>query len=161
MSTICYKDGIIAGDTMMSFNSELCNGVKKVGRLDDYLFGFVGHLAIMHRMYAWIDLIPDDVAPQDFYLHLEDMPDMGELSGTVMLVGKDRRIWSIGSDGSSLRLTGEYEAIGSGSTYALGALHAGKSAEESVKTAMHYDAYTGGNVETFTFSDGLHNPGLY
>lgn len=40
-----------------------------------------------------------------------------------------------------------YFAIGSGSPYAVAAMHCGKSAQESVSIAAHFDPATGGNID--------------
>lgn len=43
-----------------------------------------------------------------------------------------------------------YFSIGSGSPYAVAAMHCGKSAEESVYIAAHFDPKTGGAIDCLT-----------
>jgi ATP-dependent protease HslVU (ClpYQ) peptidase subunit len=160
MSTVAYKDGIIAGDTMMSFGSELIGGVRKVGRTENFLFGYVGQMSGMYRMYKWVNNLPEYTDPNDFYEHADTL-NMGDIDGSAILISRTEDIWALSAAGGMILLRRAYESVGSGSTYALGALASGASAIEAVKTAITLDAYTGGKVETVTFKDPISNPAHY
>lgn len=47
-----------------------------------------------------------------------------------------------------IKVSDEFYAIGSGSPYAMGAMAKGATAEEAVRIAMRWDPHTGGEVQT-------------
>ncbi|MER9390093.1 hypothetical protein [Mesorhizobium sp. M0435] len=49
-------------------------------------------------------------------------------------------------------LEAPFFAIGSGTEFALGPLHAGRTAEEAVRIASEYDSLTGGPIHTAKLS---------
>lgn len=67
-------------------------------------------------------------------------------SGSILAI-VNNRVFEIGSDYSRVRNSSGNYSIGSGSSYALGALQMGANAKEAVKTAAHYDAYTGYEIK--------------
>ena len=64
-------------------------------------------------------------------------------SSLVVVAG---RVYRIGHDGSWVRSTNGYYAVGSGADYALGALAAGTGLVKAIKAAAHHDPYTGGTL---------------
>lgn len=62
---------------------------------------------------------------------------------------RELELWHVG-DGQLSRtaIAREYEAIGSGSAYALGAMSMGASARKAVLVAAEHDQYTGQGVDT-------------
>lgn len=75
---------------------------------------------------------------------------------SVALVAVDNQLFEIGSDYSVTQTENGLYSIGSGSSYALGALMAGASPGEAVEIARHYDIYTGGNVSLARCEEILH-----
>lgn len=67
-----------------------------------------------------------------------------------VLVAVNKRVYSIGGDFSRVRNTSGRYAIGSGSLFARGALHAGASAKRAVEIAAEIDPWTGHEVKAFT-----------
>jgi len=158
MSTIAYRDGIIAADTLASTNYKTMEGVRKVGRTNKFLFGLAGRYANIHRVYHWIKEIENECSPHDFYKHSEKL-DASGLDCTVILVEENGIIWTMQDDGNVCQVFSDYEATGSGQEFALGAMHAGASAEDAIKAASKFDAHTGGVViNTVSFSDIVHSP---
>lgn len=71
--------------------------------------------------------------------------DNGELhSNGAALVAVNGRLFEVGSDFSAI--PSKQAVLGSGSSYALGALRAGATPKEAVQIASHYDVYTGAKV---------------
>lgn len=66
----------------------------------------------------------------------------GQVAG-IALIAVNGRVYEIGGDFSKIRVSGGNYAIGSGSSYALGALSSGKTAKEAVGIAAQHDMATG------------------
>lgn len=64
-----------------------------------------------------------------------------------VLVVVNKRVYAIGGDFSRVRNTSGRYAIGSGSLFARGALHAGASAKRAVEIAAEIDPWTGHEVK--------------
>lgn len=158
MSTVAYRDGTMAADTIMSFNSELMYGVHKVGRTKRFLFGFVGQFAGMAPLYDWLVVVEQmEDHPEKFYKHAEHL-NMGKSEGSALIADEDGKVWQLLDDGGVVRLNGAYQAVGSGDGYAHGALFCGADAHSAVEAAINFDAFTGGHVETVDFSSPIHAP---
>lgn len=161
----------IAWDSQVTAGSTKTVGMNKVVKINDqFAVGIAGHLRyanLIHR--ATVNKIhPFDLAQPDFdgygwvlddmvpawmkavKKELENLPD-GESDPPwgVALVALGSRIYDIGSDFSVSPVEG-FAAIGSGSQFAITAMHLGKSAKQSVEIATELDMYTGGNVKEMT-----------
>lgn len=157
MSTIAYRDGIIAADTLASTGNKTMTGVRKIGRTDRFLFGLAGRFSGVHRIYNWVKEIEKDTSPHDFYKHMESLETLG-LDATVLLVEKDGTIWTMTDDGGVCKVAATYESIGSGQDFALGAMYVGASASDAIEAACNFDPYSGGEVHTVSFDSPVHSP---
>lgn len=132
MTTIAYKDGVMAADEQNSWHSATVN---KLWRLKDgSVIGFAGARDQGLEALAWIkntDLPKPTV--DDLHI-LRAYPD-GRLS-----VYKERLV--------EVFLEEDVFAIGSGSEYAMGAMAAGGRAIDAVKIAAMFDPSTGDGVRT-------------
>lgn len=160
MSTVAFRDGKMSGDSIMSWGDQLCDGVEKVGRTENYLFGFAGRLGYMRPTYRWISKLDEDgVDPEDYYLHADDLPlPDGSSAGNALIASRDGRVYLIALDGFANKIGRAFDSIGSGGSFALGALLTGASAEDAVSCASIVDAYSGGRIHTWTFDDPVHCP---
>lgn len=161
MSTIAYRDGVIAGDSIMTWCDQLSDGIEKVGRTENYLFGYAGRYNFMRPIYEWVaHLDKQGVHPEDFYKHQDEMPDLpdGGSAGNAIIVNRDGEIFMVSFDGFAGRIFRDYDAVGSGSDYAIGALLHGASAEEAVSLASVVDAHSGGRIHAWTFDNPVHCP---
>jgi len=143
MTTIAYRDGVIAydsrqtrGDRIVSDNSPKCQVVNGVSFL---LSGVVcDENALISAYFGTPSPVPV------------------ECSGFVvdgyrlMMVGHDDKtgIWKMDLD------LANPDAIGSGAPYALAAMDMGASAEDAVRMAMKRDIYTGGIVRSINLMEG-------
>lgn len=139
MTTIVYKDGILAGDSLMSADGELSHYSKKVFNIDGYLLGIAGQACTIDFFRDWVreNCDPDVLNGLDHNYTILVVPPKGtkiHLYSSVTGVLKD-----------SLSKNKPY-CIGSGSSIALGALQMGATAEEAVKAAINIDLYSGGKV---------------
>ena len=133
MTTVTYKDGIIASDSQSDwFYNEI--GVKKIFRVQGMVIGCAGSAAIGSQFVEWMSgkgnkpVIVDDDA----------------FSAIVIKKGKccqyDKGLVPLYSE--------PYAAIGSGAKFAIAAMDCGKSAKDAVKIARRRDSYTGGHIHT-------------
>lgn len=139
MTTIAYKDGVMAADTSLTHNGVWEGSFVKIHILpDDRLVGIAGCPG-MQKMFAdWLQFGGD--APKfdrdDHFFALVAYPD-----GACSIY--DRFM-------SEIEMNEPSHAIGSGKEMAIGAMAAGASAEQAVLIACKYDAYSAEPVSTMT-----------
>ena len=63
-----------------------------------------------------------------------------------LLVAVNGRLFEISSDFAFTTNDSRVYSVGSGSSYALGALGAGADPESAVKIAAYFDSFTGGDI---------------
>lgn len=137
MTTIAYKDGIIAYDSRQTRDNRIVtDNVNKCSVVNGVSFFLSG-------------VVSDEKALIDAYFGTPASAAV-ECSGFVVDAGKlmrighddDTGIWKQDLDPTNP------DAIGSGTSYAIAAMDMGASAEEAVHAAMKRDIYTGGTVRT-------------
>ena len=146
MTTIAYRDGVLAGDTLISRGDEGMTGFLKIGKIHGHLVGLSGSAFDYDPVWAWLTNIFEEnsnASPRDFWKR-DDAP---EGDSSVILVDPSRVIWSIRtSDGRAVRVPHLFDAIGSGCDYAMGAMQVGATAREAVRAAARFDLRSGGAV---------------
>jgi 20S proteasome alpha/beta subunit len=141
MTTIAYKDGVIAYDSRQTRNNRIVSdSVTKCQVVDGVHFFLSGAVCDEGALIAAYFGTPSPV-PVECSGYVVD-------GGKLMMVGHDDNtgIWKQELDPSNP------DAIGSGSPYALAAMDMGASAAEAVRAAMKRDIYTGGKVRTLTIT---------
>lgn len=165
MSTIAYRNGVIASDSQITLCDEKSYGVEKVGRTENFLFGFSGRYHFIRPMFLWIsELDSKNIHPENFYKFADQLPDFPSDSGSdsvVLLADRAGDIFLINSDGFGGKVFRDFEAIGSGAPYALGGMACGVSAIDAVLGACELDVYSGGCVVSWDFNKPVHCPNDY
>jgi ATP-dependent protease HslVU (ClpYQ) peptidase subunit len=137
MTTLVYRDGILAADTQITYGGMRIPGhATKIHKLPDgSLYGFVGSLETGELMRK--ALLCDDP---------ESRPDLKVdtyegliLTATGKMLFFEDRGW--------IPLKLPYIAMGSGMSYAFGAMAMGATAPEAVKVSMKLDGGTGGKCK--------------
>lgn len=135
MTTIAYRDGILAADT------QVCGGggragtvVKVVRRSDGHLAGTAGDLSWAQRLHGWFMGGENGEPP---------LPKEG--GGEAILIRPDGGVHYV-DEVRTHTLKADCHASGSGSQFALGAMAAGATAERAVEIACSLDIHTGGEV---------------
>ncbi|MCV4285082.1 Ntn hydrolase family protein [Pseudomonas capsici] len=142
MTTIAYKDGVIAYDTRQTRNSTIVSdNCSKCQVVDGVSFFLSGAVCDERALIAAYFGTPSPV-PVECSGYAVD-------GGKLMLVGHCDKtgIWKLELDPANP------DAIGSGSAYALAAMDMGASAEGAVRAAMKRDIYTGGKVKAFVIGE--------
>jgi ATP-dependent HslUV protease subunit HslV len=134
MTTIAYRDGVLAADSLVTAQGIREGAMTKIAKVGRVLAAGCGNGV---RIRAFLDWVRGGMkgAP----------PAMGDNSEAVILAPGHPVVY-VGSDGLMTQEGCEFYALGSGSRIAYGALAAGASAEEAVRIAARYDTSTGGEV---------------
>jgi hypothetical protein len=138
MTTIAYKDGVLAADTLATSNCLRDNYGTKIWRVGKLLVAASGNKACCLRFRTWV---ADGMEGES--------PFEGADLGNGLVIAPDGNIVCWGENGP-WPVTVPFYTLGSGYQLALGALAAGASAIEAVKIAAEYDTHTGGEVESLT-----------
>lgn len=141
MTTIVFRDGIMAADTRAYAGDKQPIGRKrKIQRLDDgTLIGVTSTTAGGgEALIEWWK----QGRPKDFELPAHFTLLVVNAKGEVYYACNTRFI--------SGPLTGDWWAIGSGEQYAAGALHRGATAREAVEVACDLDAWTAEPIDVLT-----------
>jgi hypothetical protein len=130
MTTIIYRDGVMAGDTALFDRGTYCGEVQKIYRSSDgALLGVCGCLGTVAELRDWF--LGGAVG---------DPPEMKDQESEGLLVRADGVAEWIGPGRKRIAMTGEYFAAGSGFCVAMGALAAGSSAERAAEIACDLDS---------------------
>ncbi len=138
MTTIAYKDGIVAYDSRRT-NDDLIvdDDCDKCFRLDGYAFFMCGSFADIEQF------VPAYVA----------QTIKGDYSCSGLMVTPDKDLFIVGCDEDGPWREAwpkdKPRALGSGTSFALAAMDFGCSAKQAVKYAATRDCGTGGKVRTF------------
>jgi len=136
VTTIAYKDGIIAYDSRATNGGTIENDsvIKRVVR-DGVNFFMCGAFADYD---GFVTAYLSGDKPSKYV----DICALVVKGGVVSLAGADKcELWE--------REAWAVEAIGSGSSFAFGAMDAGCSAKNAVRIAARRDTKTGGRIRTY------------
>jgi ATP-dependent protease HslVU (ClpYQ) peptidase subunit len=145
MTTIAYKDGVLACDGRLVDGNDMCasNTYNKLHSFtynkQRICYGIAGSAAdkdmLEKNIKSWLDgEIVFDHAPE-----------------IRALVVHNKKLYLYES-GGFMPITDKHFAIGSGQTPASVAMRLGASAKEAIKIASDYDCFTGGKLRTMKTS---------
>lgn len=132
MTTIAYKDGVMACDSQADWYYKE-DGFKKIYKKGEILIGFAGSYGQGILFCDWI-------------LGKGEKP--GNTDDLFAIVVKNGKCYQY--DRTLVPLPCEpYVAIGSGSKFAIAAMDCGKGAKKAIEVAKRRDVDTGGKVHAF------------
>lgn len=140
MTTIAFKDGILAADrcTTMTGGAVDCirfpNSARKIFDIEDVkgVTHFVTGAGNPDHIMSLADWVQAGAVGKH--------PAFEETTGFVFTPGRGVRIFSDSSRGDWIEV--EMFALGSGDAYAIGAMAAGASAVDAIKIAAQFDSDT-------------------
>jgi 20S proteasome alpha/beta subunit len=140
VTTCAFKDGVLAADTQGDLGG-LRTRVDKLFQVDETrMLAGEGKLHLIHALVEHVR------ANGLIRWSTHQLPD-DDLPGALLVDIKARKLYRL--DGPMwVEVAGGVHAVGSGRDFALGALMAGKSAEDAVRIAARLDCYSGGDVQT-------------
>jgi len=139
MTTIAYRDGVLASDSLVTLGDTKVHGsYQKIKRVGDYLVGTAGSVAFCQKFIDWMTCADE-----------EEPPPEGAYS--AILIDKNGKVREI-ENGNLLPAPrgAKFFAIGSGGPLAIAAMYAGASAVDAVKIAAKIDTSTGLPVKKLT-----------
>lgn len=161
----------IAWDSQVTAGDARSHGMNKTVKINgQFAVGVAGYLRfanIVHRTsvaaihpydlkqpgfdgYAWIldELVPAWMAA--LRAEAENRPDKDDdIPWGRAIIALAGRIYDVGPD-FSVNSVDDFAAVGSGASFAMAALHLGKSAKQAVEVAKELDMYTGGTIKEMT-----------
>lgn len=137
MTTIVYRDGILAADRACSQGSRFEGSVRKVWRRrDGHLIGGCGRYSIICRYVEW-------------FLGGERgrAPSLGEQDNDAdMLIVRPSGLVLFHDSCGAMTVKAPFYAMGSGVDFAYGAMEMGATARQAVRIASRRDNNSGGGV---------------
>lgn len=137
MTTIAYRDGVLAADSQTTYGASTERTFGKTVRRGAVLAGASGSSAICQRFLDWFRAGMSGDPPA--------MSSGDDHDATGIIVHGPHHILLLNKVGWERRRA-EFYAIGSGGEIATGAMAMGASAERAVEIATQHDAYTGGPI---------------
>jgi len=137
MTTIAYRGGIVASDSLMSTSDIKVPGdFPKLFRMtDNSVVAATGTYSVAVNFIRWLAAGSPD-----------KQPDLNGDAQVIQIFPKD--IIRVYCGYSFFDRKMPFMAWGSGSPAALGALHAGATAKEAVRCAIKVDSNSGGKIIT-------------
>lgn len=136
MTTIAYRDGILAFDSAMTLDHLRLGAHTKAWRYKDFFICGAGSYSEIQAFKDWFmsGMNGESPYPTD--------------EGVFVIITPDRKVLMCDPSGWFVA-DGPYHAWGSGMAIALGAMAAGASAIKAVEAACEIDVYSHGPVRRF------------
>lgn len=141
MTTIVYKDGVMAADSRAYSGGAEGMGEKvKIRRLSDE--SLIGCSTIIPGLSeAMIDWIESDMKG--------DTPNRKDKAFSAIMVSPEGKVYMMSNESLIAGpLKADFFATGTGADYAKGAMMMGASAKQAVKIAKRLDVWSDGKVRT-------------
>lgn len=155
MTCITYRDGVIASDSqVISRTWTAMGGFDKIGRREFdgkvYLYGATGETAYAAKFDKWMQSPAFEVFITKDEGHPNLEPAARDEQCTGLIFTPDGDCIRIEGNYPPYTIRGEYFAFGTGDNVALGAMHAGATAEQAVEAAIVHDVLSNGPVQLLT-----------
>lgn len=142
MTTIAFRDGVLAADTLVSWSGGRAGSLRKIVQgPEGALAGACGTASFTWAFLRWFEE-GESGAP----------PDRNKDDGDEGMIVRPNGVCEVYDCCGRHDLIGPYVATGSGWKFALGAMFVGADAEGAVRAAMQHDVATGGDVVTLSLS---------
>lgn len=133
MTTIVYRSGTLAGDTLTTANGNRDGYVQKVRRVGRVLIGFSGPIATGLKFEQWVKGGMVGNGPYEG----------GDQGNGIVVSAAGVVCWA---GAGPWPVTTDFYALGSGADLAMGALECGATAEQAVAVAAKHNVDTGGPI---------------
>lgn len=158
MTTCVYSapHGTAAADTQNTDSASMRWRVNKLEPCGKRLFMGSGHCRTIATAKLWASKLDKNGDPfnpasePDWSYFLEDEE---ERDFACLLIDPDGRVWMIDGELTPMLVHGDFFAVGSGASYALGALEAGASPVKAVEIAAKYDVSTSAPIDSITLKE--------
>lgn len=149
ITTIAYKDGVIAMDSRVTGDTVIYGHTTKGKATKDYLAAAAGGLQEVQAFLDWVDAGYKQEDKKKFGL------EGREVEIQAIVVDKKKNIYFFEDRLYPFCVNAAFHALGSGTEIAMGAMAAGASAYSALKIASQYDSATGGPIKLLSFPKPL------
>jgi len=150
MTTIAWRPGMLATDTLSVDTVGLKAPCKKLFRANGFILGGAGSL---HQVVEYYRHVKDMEIAQILELGYPNY-DENKNCPSMILCNPHAPHMAFELCGTQwLQILMPFYAVGSGRDFALAAMHLGKSAEEAVRVAMQFDLKTGMDIDVAVMGD--------
>lgn len=137
MTTIAYRDGILASDTGIHGGGYFVGETEeKIFEHQGSLFGVTGDLSAIVILKKWLE---DGRS-------LEKLPDFKKDNVEIIEINPGGKVFFLYETFLPIHIDAEYHALGSGDRIAIGALDIGATATMAIEICIKRDCYTAGKV---------------
>lgn len=141
MTTIAYRDGVMAADSASTYGNNKATQVRKVRKIGRFLVGLSGSASLAEDFCVWL--------ARKQRITAWPVQPTGDDGVWALLVDRETgRVFKMDKCGTPFRLYGKWFATGSGMDAAMGAMAAGASALRAVEIACTIDAGSAGPVRS-------------
>lgn len=150
MTTISYKDGVMASDGKMTLGDMVIKlDTQKTFWVNNHLVGVCGRARAINTFVSWLQ------KQTDYHIVNSEVGDLVDLVPPVLEDDEGYNALVVTPSRQVLMYEGNTPidmgvdvpmSVGSGSCFALAAMKTGSSAEEAVKVACELDVYSGGEI---------------
>lgn len=142
MTTIAYRAGILASDSLATQGWAVGGYVRKIGRRGRLLWAGAGSSPLCERFGLWVERGAYDAPPP-----MGDATDADRHAIGYLFLPDDSMV-QFHAGFPPMRIKAPFYAFGSGGPIALGAMAAGKGPAAAVRIAMIWDRGSGGDLQT-------------
>jgi len=139
MTTIAYRDGVLAADTQMSYgDTSISTPDLKLFIAGKFAVAVCGDCRMIPTIKRWFE---------DYNCHPKEAPErLWDENFDVLAMDANGSLFMLLAD-ELYDLPCDFFAIGSGRLLALGAMEYGASAPRAVEVAAAHDVYTGTPIQ--------------
>ncbi len=137
MTTIAYKDGILAADTQLTYHGGISGTTRKIERLDNGMV--VAVAGDVDKEFWWKQAIQGTKIPKI----------NKNFKGLEAIVIDGTKVYHCYDDIALIDLHDKYDAAGHGGNMARAGMSIGMSAKDAVKFVGGIDIYTNQVVDTY------------
>lgn len=145
MTTIAYRDGVLASDTLGTANNVRECEFRKIAKVNGWLVGIAGTLHVANSIMRWLktnggklERPPESVVGEG---------DRGNVNA-IFVNQKSGAVYLMDSCGEPYKVKVRFYALGSGAYHAVGAMEMGASATQAVRVASKWDMATGPKIQS-------------
>ena len=140
MTSITYRDGVIAADSRMCYGKMIDNdNVNKLFKFSDgSVLAGAGH---WEQILLMVDIFKSNLKKKQ-----KKLPNLKTKCDFIFVDPGNKQVWI--NTGGFWDIEKRYYSIGSGSVFAFGALDAGADAVTALKIAKGRDTGTGGRIRS-------------
>lgn len=150
MTTIAYRDGVLAADTLVAYTTYTNGYTDKIAYCGGHLVALAGAAFLRVPLEEWVTAGCNDADVPDVLLVHKD-------KFQALIVDEQGRCWEF-DHGFLVQVKAQYTAIGSGGQMAMGAMAFGASAVEAVHAACQHDKNSGGGITQVPYHALLAGP---